>query len=30
VLKKIEASWKDQSRRPSAEEIDSWINVGRE
>ena len=29
VLKKIEASWKDQSRRPSTEEIDSWINVGR-
>ena len=30
VLKKIEASWNDQSRRPSAQEIDSWINVGRE
>lgn len=30
VLKQIEASWAKQSRRPSAEEIDSWINVGRE
>jgi plasmid stability protein len=30
VLKQIEASWTRQSRRPSAEEIDSWINVGRE
>jgi plasmid stability protein len=30
VLTKIEASWSDQSRRPSAEEIDSWIAVGRD
>jgi plasmid stability protein len=30
VLKQIEASWARQSRRPSAEEIDSWINAGRE
>jgi plasmid stability protein len=30
VLKQIEASWTRQSRRPSAEEIDSWINAGRE
>ena len=30
VLKQIEASWERQSRRPSAKEIDSWINAGRE
>ncbi len=30
VLKEIEASWEQQSRRPSAREIDSWINAGRE
>jgi len=30
VLKQIEASWARQSRRPSAEEIDNWINAGRE
>jgi len=30
VLKQIEASWARQSRRPSAKEIDSWINAGRE
>lgn len=30
VLKQIEASWARQARRPSAEEIDSWINAGRE
>jgi plasmid stability protein len=30
VLKQIEASWTRQSRRPSAEEIDRWINAGRE
>ena len=30
VLKQIETSWARQSRRPSAEEIDSWINAGRE
>jgi plasmid stability protein len=30
VLKEIEASWEQQSRRPSATEIDSWINAGRE
>jgi plasmid stability protein len=29
VLKEIEASWEQQSRRPSAREIDSWINAGR-
>jgi plasmid stability protein len=30
VLKEIEESWEQQSRRPSAREIDSWINAGRE
>ena len=30
VLKQIEASWDEQTRRPSAEEIDSWIRAGRE
>jgi len=30
VLKQIEASWTRQPRRPSAKEIDSWINAGRE
>lgn len=30
VLEEIEASWKQQSRRPSGSEIDSWINAGRE
>ena len=30
VLKEIEASWEQQSRRPSSREIDSWINAGRE
>lgn len=29
VLEQIEASWARQSRRPSAEEIDGWINAGR-
>jgi len=30
VLRQIEATWQDQARRPSAEEIDSWIAAGRE
>jgi plasmid stability protein len=30
VLKQIEASWARQSRRPTAEEIDTWIAAGRE
>jgi len=30
VLKQIESSWDQQTRRPSAREIDGWINVGRE
>ncbi|HEX5047428.1 MAG TPA: hypothetical protein VFX89_09930 [Gammaproteobacteria bacterium] len=30
VLKQIEASWTRQSRRPTAEEIERWINAGRE
>jgi plasmid stability protein len=30
VLRQIEASWARQTRRPTAAEIDSWINAGRE
>ena len=30
VLGQIESSWARQSRRPTAEEIDRWINAGRE
>ena len=30
VLRQIEDSWARQSRRPTAEEIDRWINAGRE
>jgi plasmid stability protein len=30
ILKQIEASWDEQARRPSAEEIDGWIRAGRE
>jgi plasmid stability protein len=30
VLKQIEASWEKQKRRPSAREIDGWIDAGRE
>jgi plasmid stability protein len=30
VLRQIEASWTRQQRDPNAEEIDSWINAGRE
>jgi plasmid stability protein len=29
VLRQIESSWQRQARRPTAEEIDSWIEVGR-
>jgi plasmid stability protein len=29
VLKQIESSWAKQKRRPSAQEIDSWIGIGR-
>ena len=29
VLKQIEASWQRQARRPSAQEIDTWITAGR-
>jgi plasmid stability protein len=29
VLKQVEASWKRQARRPSAQEIDTWITAGR-
>jgi plasmid stability protein len=30
LLKQIETGWDNQSRRPSAREIDDWINAGRE
>jgi plasmid stability protein len=30
VLKQIEATWERQARRPSAQEIDSWVKAGRE
>lgn len=30
ILSEIEGSWKQQSRRPSAREIDGWINAGRD
>ena len=30
VLRQIEESWARQSRRPTGEEIDRWINAGRE
>jgi plasmid stability protein len=30
VLKQIESAWERQPRRPSAREIDDWINAGRE
>ena len=29
VLEQIEAGWDDQTRRPTAKEIDTWIGVGR-
>ena len=29
VLAQIEAAWAQQSRRPSAREVDSWIRAGR-
>jgi plasmid stability protein len=29
VLEHIESSWEQQTRRPSAREIDAWINAGR-
>ena len=29
VLEQIERSWTDQSRRPTAREIDDWIAAGR-
>jgi hypothetical protein len=30
VLKQIEASWDQQARRPTAEEIGAWISAGRD
>ena len=29
VVKEIEAAWDRQKRRPTAREVQSWINVGR-
>ena len=29
VLNQIEAGWAKQSRRPAADEVDSWISLGR-
>jgi plasmid stability protein len=29
VLEQIEAAWKRQARRPTAEEVDAWLAVGR-
>lgn len=29
VLEQIKGSWSHQTRRPSAEEVDSWITAGR-
>lgn len=29
ILEQIEASWGEQRRRPSAAEVDSWLEVGR-
>ena len=29
ILEQIEASWGEQHRRPSAAEVDSWLEVGR-
>lgn len=30
VLQQIEASWEKQTRRPTAAEVDNWIQAGRE
>jgi plasmid stability protein len=29
VLEQIEAAWKRQARRPTGEEVDAWLAVGR-
>ena len=29
VLEQIESSWAEQTRRPTAEEIDRWMGIGR-
>ena len=29
VLEQIEGGWRGQTRRPTAEEIDRWIGIGR-
>ncbi len=30
VLQQIEAGWTTQARRPTANEVDAWIDLGRE
>ncbi len=29
VLRQIEAAWKHQARRPTAAEVDTWVDAGR-
>jgi hypothetical protein len=29
ILEQIETAWKHQARRPSADEVDAWVAVGR-
>ena len=30
VLEQVETGWEEQSRRPTAAEVETWIRVGRE
>jgi plasmid stability protein len=30
ILEQIEESWRDQARRPTAQEIEDWMTTGRE
>jgi len=30
VLEQLEAAWEEQSRRPTATEVETWIRAGRE
>lgn len=30
ILGEIEASWQQQARRPTADEVDEWVGVGRQ
>lgn len=30
ALKQVEASWEKQQRRPTADEVEGWIKIGRE